>query len=115
MWIAEFSYSNFNTLQTSVRILILLRKQLSTLALYGNHGVQSKAERKKKTARIQLTRNNFATEAAANHFYPGATNMDRGTSTGGGEHELERRLKLDLLISTGNVAARTFPIRLIPY
>lgn len=41
--------------------------------------------------------------------------MDRGTSTGGGEHELERRLKLDLLISTGNVAARTFPIRLIPY
>lgn len=51
--------------------------------------------------RVQLTRNNFATrrgEAAADHFYPPWRNVgQRG-------RELERRLKLDLLISAGNVA-----------
>lgn len=65
---------------------------------------RGKKGERKNAASIQLTRNNFVTGAAANHFYPDATSTERGTPTGGGERELERRLKLDLLISAGNVA-----------
>lgn len=54
--------------------------------------------------RVQLTRNNFATGPAADHFYPWRNVGSLEGRVGVSERELERRLKLDLLISAGNVA-----------
>lgn len=65
---------------------------------------EKKKKKRKEQMRVQLTRNNFATGPAVDHFYPWRNVGRLEGRVGVSERELERRLKLDLLISAGNVA-----------